>query len=85
MYDTISTTIMRMPLEELGSYGLTKFRLLSDIGALRQNTLPKRKERIKTNLDMLFRNFENRYSPTQLFQKPVIERVWDDKYDELEL
>jgi len=85
VFDTVSTTIRRMDPDQLGKYWLTKFRLLSDMSALRQNTLPQRRDRPTITLDQLFRNYVNRFNPTQLLQEQTIKRIWDDRYDELEL
>ena len=80
----VQQALMRIPTDTLTNYGLTKYRLLSDIDALRTNIAPTRKDRVTTDMETLRRRRQDRRNVEAFIDKGILQFYRKDRYDAME-
>lgn len=84
LINQLSIALKRVPMDMLTKYGLTKYRLLSDLDAIRRNTLPERKEKVKLDVDTLAKKRKYRRDPLNIITPDNVKHFTRDRYDELD-
>ena len=80
----INIALKRVPDKMLNDYWLTKYRLLSDLDAIRQNKLPERKEKVSTSIDILWKRRQYKRDVENIINPLNVKHFNRDRYDELE-
>ncbi len=80
----LQIVLSRMSKDTLNNYWLTKWRLLSDIDAIRKNKMPDRKPKLDIDIEKLWRKWQDRYDVENVLGTWKMDFYLKDRYDDID-